>query len=327
MKAIRVVPSGSKTTLHWDETPEPVPGPDEVLLDIYAAGVNRADLLQRDGGYPPPPGAPDILGLEASGVIAETGPDVSGWSPGDRACTLLSGGGYAERICVSAALLMPIPATWTFVDAAALPEVFFTAFVNLFTEAALQPGESVLVHGGASGVGTAAIQLAREAGCAVIATAGTDEKVARCEELGAAPAINYNKEDFVDRVDHLTTGRGVDVILDMVGGDYFQRNIRLLAPLGRLVIIATLGGRMSDIDLGLILSRRLRVIGSTLRSRPLAEKIEIRNRFTDRFWDRLESGVIRPVLDRSYDIRDAGDAHERMSQNANIGKIVLKVRD
>ena len=223
-------------------------------------------------------------------------------------------------------MLMPIPDGWTYEQAAALPEVYFTAFVNLFVEAHLEPGETVLVHGGASGVGTAAIQLTHAAGNSIIVTAGTDEKTARCTELGADLAINYKREDFVARVREFTNDQGVDVIMDMVGAGYLARNLSLLKLRGRLVFIATLGGSRAELDISLVMRRRLRLIGSVLRSRPVAEKVAIKEQFVQRFWDRLVDGTIAPVIDRVYPIDEAGEAHQRMAENENIGKIVLKVR-
>ncbi|RME72049.1 MAG: NAD(P)H-quinone oxidoreductase [Chloroflexi bacterium] len=326
MKAILVQSEQEGYPLVWGDAPEPVAGPGEVLVDIYATALNRADLMQRAGKYPPPPGASEILGLEMAGVISALGEGVSGWQVGDRVCALLPGGGYAERVSVPAAVLMPVPAGWSFEQAAAMPEVFLTAFVNLFMEAGLQEGETVLVHGGASGVGTAAIQLLREAGNPVFVTAGTDEKTARCLELGAELAINYKTDDFAARIMAHTGGQGVDVILDMVGAAYLERNLRLLKTRGRLVIISTLSGSKAEIDLRYLMGRRLRVIGSVLRARPVEEKTVIKEQFMARFWPALESGQIQPVIDSVFPIEQANEAHQRMAENRNIGKIVLKVR-
>jgi putative PIG3 family NAD(P)H quinone oxidoreductase len=330
MKAIQVRTQertgGSGSFLAWEETAEPACGPDEVLVDVYAASVNRADLSQRAGHYPPPPGASEILGLDMAGRVAATGAQVRGWQPGDRVCALLPGGGYAERVVVPQRTLIPIPAGWSDAMAAALPEVFLTAFVNIFMEANFQAGETVLVHGGASGVGTAAIQLVRHAGGTVIITAGTDEKVARCRELGAELAVNYRTADFAEAVRAFTGGAGVDIILDIAGAAYLQRNLDLLRPLGRLVLISTLTGARADIDLRAMTGRRLRIIGSALRSRPLAEKIQIKDQFLGRFGQFLENGTIRPVIDSVYPIHEAEEAHRRMAANENIGKIILKVR-
>jgi len=326
MKAIIVQSDQENNPLVWQDVSTPIYSEDEVLVDIQATALNRADLLQRAGKYPVPPGASNILGLEMAGQISAVGTNVASWQVGDRVCALLSGGGYAEQINVPHQMLMPIPADWSYEQAAAVPEVFFTAFVNLFMEAGLQKGETVLIHGGASGVGTAAIQLAREAGCRVFATAGTDEKVACCIELGAESAINYKHEDFVERIETQTHGEGVDVILDIVGATYLERNIQLLKLRGRLVFIATLGGAKAEVNLAALMRRRLRFIGSVLRARSLAEKIEIKQNFMDRFWPLLENGTVQPIVDSVYPIEQAEDAQQRMANNQNIGKIVLQVR-
>jgi len=326
MKAIMIQSDQENNPLVWQEVPAPTYSEDEVLVDIHATALNRADLLQRAGKYPVPPGASNILGLEMAGQIAAVGANVTDWQVGDRVCALLPGGGYAEQINVPQQMLMPIPADWGYQQAAAVPEVFFTAFVNLFMEAGLQKGETVLIHGGASGVGTAAIQLAREAGCRVFATAGTDEKIARCIALGATSAINYKNEDFVDQIKTQTNGGGVDVILDIVGAAYLERNIQLLKLRGRLVFIAMLGGAKAEINLAALLSRRLRLIGSVLRSRSLAEKIEIKQKFMAQFWPLLERGTVQPIIDSVYPIEQVENAQQRMANNQNIGKIVLQVR-
>lgn len=326
MKAIQVLSGEPDRPLVWQETPDPVWSPDDVLVDVHATALNRADLMQREGNYPPPPGASEILGLDMAGMIAQTGANVRGWRPGDRVCALLPGGGYAERAVAPAGMLMPVPPDWSLEEAAALPEVFLTAFVNLFREASFQQGETVLVHGGASGVGTAAIQLAHAAGGRVIATAGSDEKVERCRTLGADLAINYRRDDFAARAGEFTGGAGVDIIIDMVAAPYLEANLGLLRRQGRLILISTLGGTRAEINLGLVLGRRLRLIGSTLRGRPVAEKIALTHAFLDRFGPALQAGTIRPVIDRIYPIQEAAEAHARMAANENIGKIVLKVR-
>jgi len=326
MKAIIVQTEQENNPLVWQQVPAPTYSADEVLVNIYATSLNRADLLQRAGRYPVPPGASNILGLEMAGQIAAVGANVAGWQIGDRVCALLSGGGYAEQINVPQQMLMPIPTDWNYQQAAAVPEVFFTAFVNLFMEAGLQKGETVLIHGGASGVGTAAIQLAREAGCRVFATAGTDEKVARCLTLGAELVVNYKNEDFVEQIKRQTNGDGVDIILDMVGAAYLERNIQLLKLRGRLVFIAVLGGAKAEVNLAMLMSRRLRLIGSVLRSRSLAEKIEIKQKFIEQFWPLLENGTIEPVIDSVYPIEQVEDAQQHMAANQNIGKIILNTR-
>jgi len=325
MKAIQVVQENATSRLVWAEAEEPVMRPDDVLVDIHATTLNRADLSQAVGNYPPPAGASPILGLDMAGTIAALGTNVTGWQVGDRACSLLTGGGYAERTVVDHRMLFPVPAGWSWAEAASLPEVYLTAFVNIFMEADFQPGETVLVHGGASGVGTAAIQLVKAAGGTVITTAGKAEKVAACLSVGADRAINYNEEDFVEVVREFTGGLGVDVILDMVGAAYLQRNISLLKVRGRLIWIATLGGAVGEINIGQLMGKRARLIGSVLRARPLDEKLEIVRRFRAQFWPQVESGVIRPVIDRSFPVQEAQAGHEYMRGYENIGKIVLDV--
>ncbi|MBX3054785.1 MAG: NAD(P)H-quinone oxidoreductase [Caldilineaceae bacterium] len=326
MKAIQVVQENGGSRLLWAEADEPVMGPDDVLVEIHATTLNRADLSQAAGNYPPPAGASPILGLDMAGTIAAVGANVTGWQVGDRVCSLLTGGGYAERTVVDGRMLFPLPAGWNWAEAASLSEVYLTAFVNIFMEANFQAGETVLVHGGASGVGTAAIQLVKAAGGTVITTAGKPEKVAACLAVGADRAINYNDEDFVEESRTFTGGAGVDVILDMVGGAYLQRNISLLKTRGRLVWIATLGGAVGEINIGQLMGKRARLIGSVLRARPLDEKLEIVRRFRAQFWPHIESGAIRPVIDRSFPVQEAQAAHEYMRGYENIGKIVLAVR-
>lgn len=328
MKAIHVESDEPGRPMVWRETADPVPGPGEVLVDVYAAALNRADLLQRAGGYPAPPGASTILGLDIAGQVSQLGQGVTGRKVGERVCALLAGGGYAERAVVPEGMLMPIPGGWSFEEAAALPEAYLTAFTNLFLEAEFQPGETLLVHGGASGVGTALIQLAKAAEGRVIATAGSVEKAGLCRALGADLAVNYREEDFVARTRTFGEENGVDVnvIIDMVGADTFQRNLSLLGARGRMVSIATLSGAQVALNLGELMSRRLRLIGSVLRARSLAEKVEITRRFMERFWPMLEAGTIRPVIDSVYPIEQVEDAHRRMAANLNMGKIVLKIR-
>lgn len=327
MKAIVVQSDKEGYPLVWQEVDAPEYAPDEVLVDIHAAALNRADLLQRRGKYPPPPGASEIMGLEMAGQIAATGSKVTGWNVGDRVCALLPGGGYAEQINVPYHMLMPVLNDWSYEEAAAVPEVFFTAYLNLFMEGNLKKGETALIHGGASGVGTAGIQLAHQAGCRVFVTAGTDEKVAQCQELGADLGVNYKEEDFAERIRAHTNGQGVDVILDMVGTPYFERNIQLLKMSGRLIFIATMGGVKCELDIRKLMGKRLRIIGSTLRARPLSEKIEIKQRFMDQFWPALVEGKIKPVIDTVYSIKEIEEAHDYMAANKNIGKIILKVRE
>ena len=326
MKAIVVQEEKDGYPLVWQEVESPSYGPNEVLVDIYASALNRADLSQRRGKYPPPPGASDIMGLEMAGVIAAVGARVTNWQVGDRVCALLPGGGYAEQVNVPADMLMPIPDNWSFEQAAALPEVFFTAYLNLFMEGSLEPGETVLIHGGASGVGTAGIQLAHQAGCRVLITAGADEKLAACRDLGADLTINYKEEDFVERIRTYTNNAGVDLILDMVGADYFERNLNLLNPYGRLVFISTLSGAKTELDIRKLMGKRLRLIGSVLRARPPAEKVVIKERFMAQFWPALLNGSIKAIIDSVYPIEKTEEAHHYMAENKNIGKVILKIR-
>ncbi len=327
MKAIIIDETSAARTLHWAEGGELTPmGPSDVLVDIHATALNRADLMQRQGNYPVPPGASQILGLEMAGTVATVGAEVADWQVGDRVCALLSGGGYAEQVVVPGAMLMPIPDGWDFTLAAGLPEVYLTAFVNLYMEAVIQPGEIALVHGGASGVGTAAIQLLKASGNPVIVTAGTDEKVAACRDLGADLAINYRTQDFVAEVKAFTDGKGVDVIMDMVGADYLAKNLGLLKLKGRLVWISTLSGAQTQIDLRQVMGKRLRLIGSVLRSRSLEEKVAIKTNFMARFWPQVENGSIKPVIETIYPIAQANAAQTQMAENRNIGKIILQVK-
>ena len=326
MRAIEVEKTSSGHQLIWRETEEPAMKPEEVLVSIHATTLNRADLSQAEGNYPPPPGAPDIMGLDMSGEIIAAGAEVEGWQAGDQACALLAGGGYAEKVAVDSRLLIPIPPGWSHVEAACLPEVYLTAYVNIFMEAGFHSGETVLIHGGASGVGTAAIQMVKSAGGRVITTAGRPDKVATCQEQGADLAINYREEDFAACIRDFTGGDGVDIILDMVGADYLERNVSLLKVKGRLVFISTLGGAEATVDIRQLMGRRARLIGSVLRARPVTEKEEIIRRFREQFWTQIEEGVIRPVIDTVMPVADANAAHERMRTYENIGKIVLKVR-
>ncbi len=320
MKAITVQADKS---LAWQEVETPTFGDNEVLIKVRAAGINRADLAQRSGNYPPPPGASNILGLEVSGEIAELGGGVTDWRVGDRVCVLLTGGGYAEKVAAPVPLLMPIPGGWSFEEAGGMPEVFFTAFLNLFLEGNLQRGETALIHGGASGVGTAGIQLAKAAGCRVFATAGTNEKVETCSKLGADLAVNYREEDFAERIEEVA--EGVDVVLDMVGADYLARNIELLNLDGRLVFIATLSGKEAEIDIRKLMGKRLTLKGSTLRARPLEEKVRIKEALMAQFWSALEAGDIKPIIDEVFNVQNAEKAHGVMRENRNIGKLILKV--
>lgn len=325
MKAIVVRSGEEQPVLTWEEVEDVSCDADEVLVEVKATAVNRADLSQARGHYPPPPGASDILGLEAAGVIVQLGSDVRGWRIGDPVCALLPGGGYAERVAIPAGMLMRLPEHWSFHQGAAIPEVWLTAYVNLFLEAALESNERVVIHAGGSGVGTAAIQLARVAGATVFITAGTEEKLAKGRELGAALAVNYKKEDFLAQVQAFTSNEGVDLVLDPVGANYLMKNLQMLRSNGRLVQIGLLSGGKCEIDLGLILGKSLRIIGSRLRPRPMEEKIAITGGFTRRFWPLLVAGQLHPVIDRVFPIGRAQAAHDYVRSNQNIGKVILEV--
>lgn len=323
MKAVIVTDDHSLT---WQEVADPDCQPGEALIEQHYTALNRADLMQRAGRYPPPDGASAVIGLESSGIIRQLPAGYKGGlKPGDPVCTLLSGGGYAELNCVPVDMLMPIPEGWTLAEAAAMPEVFYTAYLNLFIEAHLQGGESVLIHGGASGVGTAAIQLAREAGCQVFATAGSTPKVETCQKLGAT-AINYKAEDFAEVILSKTAGRGVDVILDMVGAAYLERNLKSLATGGRLVFIATLQGAEATLDIRALMAKRAMLKGSTLRARPLHEKLLIKDHFMEQFWEALQAKRVMPIIDAIFPITDVEAAQAQMQNYKNIGKLVLKIR-
>ncbi len=327
MKAIVVKEGLEGRPLAWEEVPAPRPGTGEVLMKVHAAALNRADLAQRAGTYPPPPGASDILGLEVAGRIAGLGAEVSGWEVGDEACVLLSGGGYAELVAAPAGLLMRVPDGWSLTEAAALPEAYITAYLNLFGDGRLEQGETVLIHAGASGVGLAAIQLATAAGARVIVTVGSDRKAEFCTSIGAHAAINYREQDVAEAVAAATDGEGVDLVIDLVGARHFEANIASLKRGGRLVFISAISGRKVELDISKVMSRRLVITGSTLRRRSLAEKAGLVEGLTARFGRHFESGLIRPVIDSVFPIEEAGAAHQRMADDLNIGKIVLKVRE
>lgn len=323
MKAIIVQGTPEHPLLTWADAPDVICGPEEVIVDVRASAVNRADLSQVRGHYPPPPGASPLLGLEMAGVIRQLGSHVTDWQVGDRVCALLVGGGYAEQVAVHQAMLLRLPEAWTFAQAAAVPEVWYTAFINLCLEAGLQAGETVLIHAGASGVGTAAIQLTRAWGGHPIVTAGSETKLARCQALGAELAINYKTQDFAAAILAADQSIGVDVILDPVGGPYLARNIRLLKPFGRLVNIGLLGGAEGQLDMATVLRKRLRIIGSTLRNRPLAEKIAITRQFQALVWPRLISGELQPIMDTTFPMPAAQAAHDYVRQDHNVGKVIL----
>jgi NADPH:quinone reductase len=326
--AIEVSTYGAPEVLRPVERPVPEPGVNEVLVRVHAAGVNRPDILQRQGKYPPPPGASEIPGLEFAGTVTHVGPMVGGdaatrWAPGDNVCALVAGGAYAESAVAPCEQCLPVPPGIDMVAAAAIPETYFTVWTNLFQRGHLRTGESVLVHGGSSGIGTTAIQLARAFGATVYATAGSDEKCVACEQLGAAAAINYRSTDFVDAIASLTSGRGVDVILDIVGGEYLARNLKSLAVDGRLVQIGLLGGATSNIDLAHLMHRRLTMTGSTLRIRSVAEKAAIARELEQHVWPLLGSGIVKPVIDRTLPLTQAAEAHRLLESGQIIGKIVL----
>ncbi|MGE3968539.1 MAG: NAD(P)H-quinone oxidoreductase [Dongiaceae bacterium] len=326
MKAIVAETPGDADRLRLIRRPMPKPGEGELLVRIAAAGVNRPDILQREGNYGPPPGASDILGLELAGEVVGKGPgDTGPWKVGDKLCALVAGGGYAEYCTVPAPQCLPVPRGLDLVEAAAMPETFFTVWTNVFERAALKPGESILIHGGSSGIGTTAIQLAHVHGAKVMATAGGPEKVAACRALGADRSIDYKAEDFVTAVKDFTGDRGIDVILDMVGGDYIARNLKCLAREGRLVQIAFLKGSKVELDLMPLMLKRQTLTGSTLRARPVAEKGAIAVQLKDRVWPWVEAGRVKPVIHRSFPLAAAADAHRLLEEGRHIGKIVLTV--
>lgn len=325
MRAVEISKPGPPEALTPVERPDPIPGAGEVRIRVAAAGVNRPDVLQRRGAYPPPPGASDLPGLEVAGTIDAVGEGVTTWRQGDRVCALLSGGGYATMCVVPAVQCLPIPSAMDFVSAAALPETFFTVWTNVFDRGRLRSGEAALFHGGSSGIGTTAIQLAAARGARVFATAGSDEKCRACERLGAERAINYRTEDFVAVIKEVTGGRGVDLILDIVGGDYIARDLASLAVEGRLVVIGFMGGDTATLDFRRILGRRLTITGSTLRPRTAAEKGEIASALRREVWPLLEAGAIKPVVYRTFPLDDAAAAHRLMESSEHVGKIVLVV--
>lgn len=325
MTAIEITEPGGPEKLAPTRRPVPQPAVGEVLIQVAAAGVNRPDCLQRQGGYPPPPGASDIPGLEVAGTIAALGEGVTDWKIGDAVCALLTGGGYAEYCVAPAPQCLPVPAGLTLQQAAALPETFFTVWSNVFDRARLQPGESLLVHGGTSGIGTTAIQLARALGSRVFTTVGGSEKVQPCLDLGAERVINYREEDFVQVIKEFTNNKGVDVILDMVGGDYVQRNLSALAVEGRLVFIAFLRGAKVELNLAPVMMKRLTITGSTLRARPVAHKAPIAKALLETVWPLLASGAIRPIIDRVFPLTEAAAAHALMESNRHVGKLLLQV--
>lgn len=326
MRAIEITQPGKPDVLRLCERPVPVPQAGEVLIKVHAAGINRPDVLQRLGKYPVPPGASELPGLEVAGEIVDGDYAAAGFAKGDLVCALVQGGGYAEYCTAPAGQCLPIPKGLSPLEAASLPETYFTVWTNVFDRAGLAPGESLLVQGGSSGIGVTAIQLAAALGHRVFATAGTDEKCRACEQLGAERGINYRNEDFARVVKELTGGKGVDVILDMVAGDYLPREIDCLADDGRIALIALLGGAKAEIDLGQVLRRRLSISGSTLRPRPVAFKAAIARSLRERVWPLFEQGKLRPVIHQTFPLEQAADAHALMESSTHVGKIVLELR-
>lgn len=323
MNAVEISEFGGPDVLKLTECTTPQPAHGEVLIRVAAAGVNRGDCVQRMGFYPAPPGASDLPGLEVSGTVAATGPGVSLWKEGDEVCALMAGGGYAEYAVVHEGSVLPRPEGVSLVEAAALPETVMTVWTNVFEDGQLRPGETLLIHGGSSGIGTTAIQLASTLGVKVIATAGSADKCKACEDLGAVRAINYREEDFVDVVKEVTDGKGADVILDMVGGDYVARNIEAAARQGRIVNIAYMSGSRVEVDLLPLMLKRLTLRGSTLRARDVAEKARLTSEVRMHVWPLIEAGRVKAVVDDTYPLADASKAHERMESSGHVGKILL----
>jgi putative PIG3 family NAD(P)H quinone oxidoreductase len=323
MQAVVITQPGDPEVLRLTEVPDLVPGPGEVLIDVAAAGVNRADLLQRQGLYDPPPGTSPYPGLECSGTVARVGAGVEDWREGDEVCALLTGGGYATQVVVPAGQVLPVPKNVTLVEAAALPEVVCTVYSNVFMAARLVAGETFLVHGGSSGIGTVAIQLGKQAGATVAVTAGTKEKLDACRELGADILINYRDEDFVQAMKNATSGHGADVILDIMGASYLDKNVDVLAADGRLVIIGMMGGAKAELNLGKLMTKRGSVMSTTLRARPAEQKAKIVAAVRENVWPVVERGTIRPVVHQVLPLAEAAEAHRIMTASSHIGKILL----
>ena len=323
MRAVVITEPGGPEVLHWVDVPDPVAGPGEVVIEVAAGGVNRADLMQRQGFYPPPPGASPYPGLECSGRVRSVGEGVTGWRPGDEVCALLSGGGYAEQVAVPQGQLLPVPGSVDVITAAALPETACTVYANVFSLARLAEGEMLLVHGGSSGIGTMAIQLAKAFGARVACTAGSQRKLARCRELGADVAIDYHAEDFVAAVRDATGGAGADVILDIMGASYLARNLAALATGGRLVVIGRQGGSRAEIDLGVLQAKRASLHATTLRARPAEEKAAVVAAVRANVWPLISAGRVTAVIDRELPMSQAAQAHQVMADGDHIGKILL----
>jgi putative PIG3 family NAD(P)H quinone oxidoreductase len=325
MRAVVISSPGGPEVLEWSEVPDPVAGAGEVVLDVVASAVNRADIHQREGHYPPPPGAPPYPGLECSGRVRTLGEGVTGWAVGDEVVALLSGGGYAEQVAVPAGQLLPVPAGVDLVTAAALPEATATVWSNVFMLAGLRPGEVLLVHGGASGIGTMAVQLARAAGARVAVTAGSAEKLERARELGAEILVNYKEQDFVEVVHAATDGHGADVVLDTIGAKYLDRNLDVLAVNGRIANIGLQGGRKAELDLAKLMGKRAAILSTTLRGRPSEEKAAVVASVREHVWPRIEAGEVHAVVDRVLPITQVADAHRLVESSGHVGKVLLAV--
>ncbi len=326
MQAIEIVPTQAGGELHLTERKKPTPEAHQVLIEVYAAGVNRPDIMQRQGVYPPPPGASDIPGLEVAGVVIEAGENVSRWRVGDKVCALVTGGGYAQYCLASGNLCLPVPKGLSVVQAA-LPETFFTVWSNVFDRGRLQAGETLLVHGGSSGIGTTAIQLASAFGASVYVTAGNEEKCRFCERLGASAAINYKEQDFVSAINALTDDKGINMVLDMIAGDYFPKNMKILAEEGRLLQIAIQQGAKSEINLWTVMMKRLLITGSTLRARSDEFKAAIARQLEKKVWPLIESGKIKPVIYQVLPLAEAEEAHRIMARSEHIGKLILQIKN
>jgi putative PIG3 family NAD(P)H quinone oxidoreductase len=326
VKAIIRTDDGGPEVLQLGEIPSPNPTETQVLVDVHATALNRADMIQRRGGYPPPPGDSEVLGLEIAGTVSAVGRAVKEVSKGDRVFGLVGGGGYAEQAVIDYRMAMPMPDEWTFEQAAAVPEVFFTASDNIFTQGELSAGETILIHAGGSGVGTAGVQISHHAGAKVFITAGTPEKIENCKALGAEEGINYKESDFVAEILRLTDRQGVDVVVDFIGATYLERNLSVLKTKGRLLQLGLISGSVTEINLNTVMRNRLRLIGSVLRTRSLDEKIDVTQRFMDRWLPELASGKIQPIVDTVFPLAHVQEAHAYMEANRNFGKIILKVR-
>ena len=325
MKAVIRTGDGGTDVLKIKEIPPPQPTETQLLVDVKATALNRADLIQRRGGYPPPPGESEILGLEIAGTVSGIGENVTAFNIGDRVFGLVGGGGYAEKAVIDHRMAIPIPSDWSFEEATAVPEVFFTANENIFTLGKLTKRETILIHAGGSGVGSAGIQIAHHAGAKVFVTAGTTEKINKCIELGAKAGINYKETDFTDEISRLTNGDGVDVVLDFIGAKYLQPNLNILKTKGRLLQVGLMSGSETDINLGIVMRKRLKIIGSVMRPQSLEEKIAITQRFVERWLPELKAGTLRPIIDTVFTLEQVQEAHEYMEANRNFGKILLKI--